>query len=148
MYNLVSRPAKRTIFLEASKRALEGYCLESGVYWRYEISRDEQARFCGSSRAETGINYIRIYVLELLGMVISAWVLVVLCEDLPTQGGDCVLLRGDNEAAVQWVRRCPEGREPRSGALMRFMGVLEMSSGWNFDAMHVPGVFNDVVEGI
>ena len=55
---------------------------------------------------------ISINVLELLGMVISAWVLVVMCEDLPTQASDRVLLRGDNEAAVQWVRRCRGGKQP------------------------------------
>ena len=81
-------------------------------------------------------------------MVISAWVLVVLWEDLPAQAGDCVSLRGDNEAAVQWVRRCRGGKEPRSGALMRFLGVLEISSGWNFDALHVPGALKDIADGI
>ena len=68
---------------------------------------------------------ISINELELLGMIIPAWVLIVLCEDLPTQAGDCVLLRGDNEAAVQWVRRCREGKEPRSEALSRFLRVLK-----------------------
>ena len=148
MFNLVSRPPQRTIFSDASKQAIGGFCLETGVYWRYDLTKDEQARFCGSSQAVKGMNDISINVLELLGMVISAWVLVVLCEDLPAQAGDCVLLRGDNEAAVQWVRRCRGGKEPRSGALMRFLGVLEMSSGWNFDALHVSGVLNDVADGI
>ena len=91
---------------------------------------------------------ISINVLELLGMVISAWVLVVMCEDLPTQASDRVLLRGDNEAAVQWVRRCRGSKEPRSGALMRFLGVLEIYSGWNLYALHVPGVLNDIADGI
>ena len=31
---------------------------------------------------------------------------------------------------------------------MRFLGVLEKSSGWNFDALHVPGVLNDIADGI
>lgn len=83
---------------------------------------------------------ISINVLELLGMVISAWVLVILCEDLPKQADDCVF-RGDNEAGVQWVRRRRAGKEPRSGALMRFLG-------WNFDALHVPGVLNDIAYAI
>ena len=61
--------------------------------------------------------------------------------------GDCVHLRGDNDAAVQWVRRCRGGTEPRSGALMRLLGVLELSSGWHFDAKHVRGIFNVAAEG-
>ena len=69
-------------------------------------------------------------------------------EDHPTQAGDCVLLRGDNEAAVKWVRRCRGGKEPRSGAVMRCCGVFEMSGGRNFDALDVPGVLNDIADGI
>ena len=91
---------------------------------------------------------ISIKVLELLGTVESAWVLVSSCAERPSATGDCVLLRGDNEAAVQWVRRCRGGKEPRSGALMRFLGVLELSSGWHFDAKHVRGIFNVAADGI
>ena len=81
-------------------------------------------------------------------MVVSAWVLVVLCAERTSARGDCVLLRGDNEAAVQWVRRCRGGLEPRSGALMRLLDVLEVSSGWHFDALNVRGIHNVVVDGI
>ena len=65
-------------------------------------------------------------------------------QDLPTQASDCVLLRAGD--AVHWVRRCVGGKEPPSGALMRFLGVLEMPSRWNFGAMHVPGLLNDVAD--
>ena len=84
--------------------------METGVYWRYDLTADEQARFGGSSRAVESMDEISIDVLELLGMVIS-------CEDLPTQAGDCVLLRGDNEAAVQCVRRCRGGKRSRDSGL-------------------------------
>ena len=80
-------------------------------------------------------------VLELLGMDVSARVLVSPCAERPAVLGDCVLLRGDNKAAVEWVRRCRGGKEPRSGALMRLLGVLELSSGWHLDAKHVRGYF-------
>ena len=43
-------------------------------------------------------------------------------------GRDYVLLRGDNEPAVHWVRRC-RGGKPRSGALMRLMGATELVGG-------------------
>ena len=58
-----------------------------------------------------------------------------------------MLLRGDNEAAVEWVRRCRGGKETRSGALMRLLGVLKLSSGWHFDAKHVWGIFNVAADG-
>ena len=67
-------------------------------------------------------------------MVVSAFVLVSSCADRPSATGDCDLLRGDNEAAVMWVRRCRGGLETRSGALMRLLGALEVSSGWHFEA--------------
>ena len=87
----------------ASKRAC------TVLYWRYDLSDDEQVPSRGSSLDVVEVHDISIHVLELLGMAISAWMLVVLCEDLPTQAGDCVMLRGDNKAAVHWVRRCRGG---------------------------------------
>ena len=70
------------------------------------------------------------------------------CAERPSATGDCVLLRGDNEAAVAWVRRCRWGKEPRSGALTRLLGALELSSDWHFDAKHVRGGFNVAADGI
>ena len=82
IYNLVSRPAKRTIFPDASKRAIGGYCLEAGCIV-LEVWTSE-GRTGKISWIEPGrnINDISINALELLGVVIS--VLVVSCEDLPT----------------------------------------------------------------
>ena len=70
------------------------------------------------------------------------------CRVAVAYSRDCVLLRGDNEAAVQWVRRCRGGLEPRSVALMRLLGVLDVSSGGHFDALHVRGIHNVVADGI
>ena len=148
MYHLLERPSKRTLFSDASKTAVGGFCLETGVYWRYDLDAGERSRFCGSSKSVAGENDISINVLELLGMVVDAWVLVYLCAERPAALGGCVLLRGDDEAAVEWVRRCRGGKEPRSGALMRLLGVLELSSGWRFDAKHVRGIFNVATDGI
>ena len=41
-----------------------------------------------------------INTLELLGIMISAYMLIVVCGKHPVGDRDCVLLRGDNEAAV------------------------------------------------
>lgn len=62
--------------------------------------------------------------------------------------GNCVLLHGDNEAAFYWERRCRGGNERRSGALMCLLGVLELSSGWHVDAVHVQGIHNVAADGI
>ena len=56
-------------------------------------------------------------------------------------------MRGDNMSAVQWVSKCSGGREPRSGALMRLLGCLEVGSRWWFDALHVAGVENTIADG-
>ena len=148
MYHLLERPSQRTLFSDASKTAVGGFCLETGVYWRYYLDGAERSRFCGSSKSVAGENDISINVLELLGMVVSEWVLVSPCAEHPAALGDCVLLGGDNEAAVEWVRRCRVGKEPRSGALVRLLGVLELSSGWHFDAKHVRGIFDVADDGI
>ena len=81
MYHLLERPAQRTLFSDASKTAFGGYCLESGVYWRYDLTAQEESRFCGSSKSVSGADDLYINVLELLGMVVSAFVLVSSCAD-------------------------------------------------------------------
>lgn len=70
-------------------------------------------------------------------MVVSAWVLVSACAERPSATGDCVSLREDQEAEMQLVRWCRGGKEPRAGALLCLLGVLELSTGLYFDAKHV-----------
>ena len=41
-----------------------------------------------------------INMLELLGMVVTAWVMLELAADTPESVGDPVVMRGDNVAAV------------------------------------------------
>ena len=148
MFNIVARPPTFSILTDASKRAIGGYCPEGGQYFRYDLSEEEQSRFVGSSKYVVGENDISINVLELLGMVVGAWLLIVKQQRAPAGASDRVLLRGDNEASVAWIKRCRGAKEPRSGALMRLLGVIEVSSTWHFDAEHVPGVFNSVADGI
>ena len=131
MYLLLERPAQRTLFSDSSKTAVGGFCLETGVYWRYDLTAQEQSRLCGSSKSVRGVDDLPVNVLERLGMVKSAFVVVSSCADRPSATGDCALLRGDDEAPVRWGRRCQWGLEPRYGALMRLLGVLEVSSGWH-----------------
>ena len=81
-------------------------------------------------------------------MVVTAWIFVTQSDARPSYARDTVLMRGDNVSAVQWVSKCRGGREPRSGALMRLLGYLEVGSGWCFDALHVAGVENAIADGI
>ena len=96
MYHLLERPAQRTLFSDASKTAVGGYCFETGIYWWYDLTAQIQSRFCGSSKSFRGVDDLSINVLELLGMVVSAFVLVSSCADRPSATGECALLRGDS----------------------------------------------------
>ena len=42
MYNLRERPVQRMLFSDASKTTVGGFCLETGVYWRYDLTAQEQ----------------------------------------------------------------------------------------------------------
>ena len=48
---------------------------------------------------------ITINLLELLGMVVTAWVMLELVGDRPTSDGDPISMRGNNMAAASWVNR-------------------------------------------
>ena len=148
MYHLLERPAQRTLFSGASKTAVGGICLETGVHWRYDLTPQEQSRFCGSSKSARGVDNLPINVLKRLGMVVSAFVLVSSCADRQSAAGDCALFRRANEAAVNWVRLCRAGLEPRPGAPTRFLGLLEVSFGWHFEAMHMRGIHNAATDSI
>lgn len=64
------------------------------------------------------------------------YMLVVVCGERPVGDKDCVLLRRDDEATVNWVRRCRRGKESRLGALMRLLGAIVLAGGWYLDSPH------------
>ena len=46
--DLLLRPPQRTLFSGTRKKtAVAGYCLETGVCWRYDLTAQEQSRFRG-----------------------------------------------------------------------------------------------------
>ena len=106
-----------------------------GVWWRFEFDADVRARL---REKVNGWNDLSINVLELLGMVVTAWIFVSESDILPSYARDTVLMRRDNTSF--W--------KPRSGALMRLLGCLDVGSGWCFDALHVAGVGNTIADGI
>lgn len=81
-------------------------------------------------------------------MVVTAWAFTIDADSKPEYPGQSVLLRGDNMSSIHWCNRCRGPREPRSGALMRILGCLEMRSGWCFRARHVKGIANTLADGI
>ena len=133
------------IISDASGGAMGGYCLETGKWWRIDFDPDVRMRLRTRvlSRDDLSMN-----VFELLAMVVTAWALTVHAGACPEFPGQSILMRGDNMSAVHWVNKCRGAKEPRSGALMRMMGALEMRNGWQFRAKHIKGVTNTLADGI
>ena len=61
---------------------------------------------------------VMINLLELIGTVVTAWVMLELVGNRPASEGDPALMRGDNVAAVSWVSQCGGARDKRAGLLM------------------------------
>ena len=114
---LVKQTHRRTWSSEASFEAVGGMCLETGVYWRYCLSEGERKKTISNRKGQDG-NRLSINVLELMGMVMTAYVMIVIRGDRPTKEGESMLMRGDGSSAVQRVINCGGGqRKERSGGL-------------------------------
>ncbi|CAM9528018.1 unnamed protein product, partial [Sphacelaria rigidula] len=113
---------------DASLRAIGGYCPEILIWWRYDLTPDEIARTQATWHGPQH-NAIDINLLELLGMVMTAWTMTIAKGDGPTAENDTVYFNGDNASAVAWVNRCGGTRDPRAAALMRLLGTLNMRGG-------------------
>lgn len=78
----------------------------------------------------------------------TAQAMTVHAGERPECPGHSVLMRGDNMDAVHWVNKCRGAEEPRSGVLMRMLGVSEMRNGWRFRAKHIKGMANTLADGL
>ena len=147
-FSFVKQRPSRTWFSDASLSAIGGLCMETGVYWRFDLPEEVQKRTIKGGRAVADL--ISINLLEVMAMVMTAFVMVDMRGERPGRKGEAVLMRADNEAAVTWVKRCRGGgkKQARVGALMRMMGALEAKGGWCFQARHVRGVDNRLADGL
>ena len=73
-------------------------CLETGAYWRYDISAKEQSPFRGSSKYVTCEDDLSVNVLELMTMVVTVWVFVIFNFSRTT-------VRDGRLCVVAWGRR-------------------------------------------
>ena len=143
----LARPPKRKYLSDASFDAIGGYCTELRTHWRYDLPLDFSAELKRKAACRE-TSSVTINLLELVGMVMTAWVMHELVGDRPEMKGDPILMRGDNFAAVSWSNRCGGARDKRAGLMMRTMGRLEIRGGWRYDAKHIPGVENTLADGI
>ena len=91
---------------------------------------------------------ITINLLELRGMVVTAWVMIELTGGRPVIVGDPIAMRGDNVATVAWVHYCGGAKDRGACLFMRTLGRLEIKGGWSHAAKHIPGVQNTLANGI
>ena len=147
IYDHIMRAPARRYYSDASFTAIGGFCPELKVYWRYALAEALTLEFKKQPvRKQAGS--ITINLLELIGMMLSAFVMQITENDRPEYAGDTVLLRGDNVSAVSWLNRCGGARDKRAALVMKIMGRLELTSGWSHKAKHIPGVLNVLEDGI
>ena len=102
--------------------------MQTGKWWRYGLTEQEKERLNKSTRTEGDHQAIHINLLELIGMVFTA-ALILLSDDMNAPaGGGTVLLRGDNTAAVSWLTTGRAPKDPRSGWCCRMLGTVEVLS--------------------
>ena len=116
LYRSFLQPPTFTFEVRRLGRCHGGYFLGpepgSGVWWRFEFDDDVRARL----RATVGDwNDLSINVLELLGMVVTAWIFITQSEARPSYARDAILMRGHNMSAVQWVSNAERGGNPDQG---------------------------------
>ena len=79
------------------------------MYWRYNLTEEERARTIRSRKGGL-MNRLSINILELLGMVMTAFVMILLRKDGLARVGEPVLIRGNISSAVQWVKNYQGGK--------------------------------------
>ena len=115
------------------------------AFWRYGLPKELTAELKRKvDRRETCT--ITINLLELLGMVVIAWVMLELVGDRANADRDPFLMRGDNTAAVSWISRRGRARDKRACLLMRMLGRLKIKGGWNHTTKHISGVRNTLAD--
>ena len=147
-FSFVKQRSSTTWFSDASLAAIGGLCMETGVYWRFDLPEEVQKRTVKGGRAVADL--ISINLLEEMAMVMTAYGMIDMKGERQRRSGGAVLMRANNEAAVTWVRGCRGGgkKQARVGALMRIMVALEAKGGWCFQARHVRGLNNRLADGL
>ena len=76
-----------------------GYCVERSVHWRCDLPEELTAKLkCSAELRETCT--VAINLLRIVGMVVTAWVMLELVDDRPAFEENPVLMRADNVTAV------------------------------------------------
>ena len=128
LYDHILRATTRSYYSDASFTAVGGFCPELKVYWRYSLAEALTLELKKQSATKKA-GPITTNLLELAGMMISAFVMQMIENGRPKYARATVLLRGDNVSAVSWLNRCGGARDKRAALVIRIMGRLEITSG-------------------
>ena len=101
LYRRYSQPPAFTLWSDASGDAMGGYFWGPSPGSVYGGALDSTPRCARLRTTVKGWNDRSTNVLELLGMVVTAWIFVTQLKIGPTYARDTVLMRGDNTSAVQ-----------------------------------------------
>ena len=93
------RAPTRRYYSDASFTAIGVFCPELKVYWRYSLAESLTLELKEKSATKQA-GSITTNLLELIVMMMSAFVMQMTDNDRPEYAGDTVLLRGDNVSAV------------------------------------------------
>lgn len=93
LFGHISRPIACHWISDAALESVPGYCPEQQLWWWYDLSPKEVADAAGPLPTDSK-NTISLNLLELLGMVMTAWVMLVVARDRPEDDGDFVFFSG------------------------------------------------------
>ena len=85
-YTMIKRPAKRHYLSDARFEAVEGFCVQKTVFWRYNLPTGLTAELERKANLQETCT-IAINLLEVLGMIVTAWVMLELVGDRPDVTG-------------------------------------------------------------
>ena len=84
---------------DASFEAMGVFCVEKKVLWKYDLSIEliaELKRVAVQREICSTCSSITINLLELMGMVVTAWIMRELVGDRADAKGDSMLMHGDD----------------------------------------------------
>jgi hypothetical protein len=146
LWGYVKRPPALTALSEASRWGMGGYCAALSMWWQLALPPDLKRAY---NHAGDGGDALRVNELELAAMFINAWAALVLARGATRDdvAGNAVLLLGDNQSAVHWLRQAYVARRTRTAApFIRALGALEITCAVSFSAAHIAGVRNGIAD--
>jgi hypothetical protein len=139
----VEVPHTRELLSDASHTAIAGYDPSLKIWWRYDLTENQIARLIhgkvGQVKDPDGLH---VNLLELVGMVVTAWITVIELGERPEIIGQSIRCLGDNMVSVAQLKKAGGAKNERACSAIRVMAAMEVTSKWSFKSKHIPGKLN------